>query len=307
MFHRVLVSVDSVAHASSATEVAGHLALRSGASVVLVHVEEPVSSLQDVVSVTQELERSVKGLHDRGVDVRHFVEYGDPRAAIVDAVASEHADLVILVPRRRTRLEAMLQPSVTARMLSDSPAALLIWPEGMPARVASSFLRLPGAAVIVPLDGSTLAEQALPFAADFAERYDCPLLLVRVVDGVPSAARDVASGSLESERVLESEESAGRYLATIRKRLGASGSVPVQSMILHGVTDRELVRLAQSYAGSLMVMSTHGRSGIARALLGSVATKVIRETAVPVLVIPPHAHRVAAPAEEPAVARSPTA
>ncbi len=161
--------------------------------------------------------------------------------------------------------------------------------------------------IVVPLDGSDVAEYALPAALEMARRFDAPLHLVRVVDppatnfafGVDTmnAARSVAM-QRETERTLAAE-----YLKENATELAGQG-VEVTTAIFDGLAPSEIVRAMRK--GDLCVMSSHGRSGIARWYLGSVAEQVVRQASVPVMVVrgeTPHSLRQRATARTVATAR----
>jgi len=126
--------------------------------------------------------------------------------------------------------------------------------------------------IVVPVDGSSLAEGAIPYALALAERTQSQVRFVLVHPGqYPPLLIDTATG----------------YLAEVterfRPRLGAS----LSSIILNGPAASSLVQHVRDIGADLVVMTTHGRSGIERAWLGSVADEVIRSIEVPVIVLRP--------------------
>ena len=145
--------------------------------------------------------------------------------------------------------------------------------------------------IVVALDGSELAEGALAVAGELAGRLGVPLHLVRVADttwlrfGANEAALEYAALGGE----LNAEEAAARgYLEGVLARLvGADGTngpgAGVTTEVRRGFAGRELVAAARST--DLLVMASHGRSGPARLLLGSVAEEVTRRVAAPVLLV----------------------
>ncbi|MCD6351920.1 MAG: universal stress protein [Armatimonadetes bacterium] len=125
--------------------------------------------------------------------------------------------------------------------------------------------------VLVPLDGSELAERALKHAVDLAAAFGATLELVRVVPVAPlEVARGGAMTDLEAE-VAEARE----YLEGLRQRLADSG-LQVLSTVRQGDVAEELIQHAQTSQCDLIVMSTHGRSGLARWVYGSIADRVLR-------------------------------
>lgn len=139
--------------------------------------------------------------------------------------------------------------------------------------------------VLVSLDGSDTAEQALPAAADLSRRLGVPLHLLRVADlawlslGANDAALQYAA---LGDTVTDEEQAANDYLAAIQKRVAADG-LTVTTEVRTGFAAREII--AATRPGDMLVMASHGRSGPARWLLGSVAEDVTRRAASPVLLI----------------------
>jgi nucleotide-binding universal stress UspA family protein len=142
------------------------------------------------------------------------------------------------------------------------------------------------ARIVVPLDGSELAEVALPHAEDLARTLQVPLHLVRVVDFTRLEQYGPYGLAIEyagMQEVLETENRTAReYLQQVEQRLSAGG-LRVTSEFRQGSAARELVAVAQS--DDLIVMATHGRSGVTRWFLGSVAEDVVRRAAAPVLIV----------------------
>ena len=146
--------------------------------------------------------------------------------------------------------------------------------------------------ILVPLDGSPLAEEVLPYAKEMGRRFDAEVILLQVVSTVPplwaiEAAPGVAPGPDVLARQMQLEaHAAEEYL----RRMATVWDVPgarVRWEVKHGVPADEIVRYAQEHAVSLIAMSTHGRTGLARLVLGSVADQVLRQAGVPVLLIRP--------------------
>jgi len=143
--------------------------------------------------------------------------------------------------------------------------------------------------VLVPLDGSAYAEEALPLAASLAREYHRTLLLVRVVVPVAKTATGAEGIALiQTEQDLDTHE-ARAYLAAVRLRVANTTGLPVEAMMRTGDAADEFLQLAEGYPDSLIVMTTHGRSGLARVLTGSVAAHIVRRAHLPVLIIPPRA------------------
>jgi nucleotide-binding universal stress UspA family protein len=141
--------------------------------------------------------------------------------------------------------------------------------------------------VVVPLDGSELAERALPHAEELARLTGAPLHLVRVIDLTRSPAYGAFGmyAGADAMAAVEKEMDQG-YLDQVAQGLSSRG-VQATVEILRGPTARTLLGLARP--GDVIVMATHGRTGPTRWFLGSVAEEVVRHAPVPVLLVRPQA------------------
>ncbi len=143
--------------------------------------------------------------------------------------------------------------------------------------------------ILVPLDGSHLAERALEPAFVVAEKFGADLTLLRVM--VVEETMAVAAGNgpqflklndlREARERVESED----YLHAIRGHWQTTG-VRIATQVTFGAPPEMIVQVANQMNADLIVMSTHGRSGLNRFLYGSVAEAVLRGTQLPLLLIP---------------------
>jgi nucleotide-binding universal stress UspA family protein len=140
--------------------------------------------------------------------------------------------------------------------------------------------------IVVPLDGSEVAEEALAHAVEFAKLLNTPLHLVRVADA--HALESVAGTGMgfdyvEMGTLLQDEIDAARsYIDAKTEELSGNGQ-SVSNSVVTGPVSRSIVD--QLKTGDLLVIASHGRTGISRWFLGSVAEDVIRHSPVPVLLI----------------------
>jgi nucleotide-binding universal stress UspA family protein len=140
--------------------------------------------------------------------------------------------------------------------------------------------------LVVPLDGSELAERALPYAVRFAAEQGSRLVLVRAALGPPPSGFD-----WERQQLAAMAE-ATAYLAGVAEKVATR--VPVITAPLYGHPADEILAAVGQFAADTIVMATHGRTGVAHLLYGSVAEAVLARSAVPVFVI--HARPGEAPA-----------
>ncbi|MGE5531693.1 MAG: universal stress protein [Bacteroidota bacterium] len=134
--------------------------------------------------------------------------------------------------------------------------------------------------ILVTLDRSGLAEQALPHAVALAKAFGGTIELVTVV---PITGFDTPEAGIRMDWDREVDENRD-YLAGIVARVTDS-NVPVKSEIRRGDVAEEILRHAQEMHVDLIVMSTHGRSGLGRWVYGSIADRVLRYATVPVLLV----------------------
>jgi nucleotide-binding universal stress UspA family protein len=149
--------------------------------------------------------------------------------------------------------------------------------------------------VLIPLDGSELAEAILPFAEHVAGPLDAEVVLLQVVEP-PSAISALGTGGIIGPDTLFLRQvEAKRYLDTVAGRLQAKG-LRVRTVLGLGAPASEIAATARAEQADLIAMTTHGRSGFKRAIFGSVAEEVLRSSDVPVLAIRKPAP-ITAPAE----------
>ncbi len=144
--------------------------------------------------------------------------------------------------------------------------------------------------ILVPLDGSKLAECALPYAEELAKCCGGEVILVSVTERIQAyrPVRDLSQPlgqRLVPEGIGKKEKQAQRYLDRVVKGLEAKG-VKIQTEVLLGNPAQEITFYAEQNGCDLIVMSSHGRSGPSRWAHGSVADKVFRAAGVPILMVP---------------------
>jgi nucleotide-binding universal stress UspA family protein len=141
--------------------------------------------------------------------------------------------------------------------------------------------------ILVPLDGSKLAEKALPYAQSLAEKYDAELILVQAIPPaivMPIGEFGVLPHDLGPVRDQEAAQAA-EYLKGLQERLRSQG-LSCRSIVLKDMEVAEaIVDIAKEEAVSVIVKTTHGRSGLSRWVYGSVATKVLQQAPCPVFLI----------------------
>ncbi len=141
--------------------------------------------------------------------------------------------------------------------------------------------------ILVCLDGSPLAEAALPHAQALASDDEAEIILLRV-SADPAAEFSFSDPHLADNFIQDLEADTLRYLQSARAKLQKAGC-RTSFLIRQGATAETILRTASEIQADVIVMSTHGRSGIQRWLLGSVADRVVTHSNTPVMLIRPGA------------------
>jgi len=148
--------------------------------------------------------------------------------------------------------------------------------------------------ILAPLDGSTFAECALDHVKAIAKGCAVPeIVLLRVVEPIHSSdLAAYAEAGIDTAMLMHDVEAGAQlYIAKMAEEL-KKGGLPVRGMVATGWAADSIISFAEKENVDLIIMSTHGRSGIGRWFMGSVADKVVRHSKVPVLTVAPPGCRV---------------
>jgi nucleotide-binding universal stress UspA family protein len=144
--------------------------------------------------------------------------------------------------------------------------------------------------ILVPLDGSEISEMSLNHAKAIAKAFSVPeMILLRVVEPLSTlAVAELAGAGADwlSKAELMNETEANEYLAKLEEQLKKEG-LPAKSVLIRGRAAEGILDYTSKNKIDLIVMSTHGRSGVTRWVLGSIADRVLTHTSVPVLLVSP--------------------
>jgi nucleotide-binding universal stress UspA family protein len=299
MYQTILVPLDGSAFGERALPIATSLARAMGAQLILVRASsasvlpgaEPTKAQCEAAKEAQAyLSAIAAGLSEDGLRVEVATPFGDAGESILLEIRARNADLVVMCTHGRSGLGRWIYGSVAEKVLARSPVpVLLVHPTGEVASLGAEPAR---AALLVPLDGSDFAEMALPHAVTLASVLGGRLLLLSVI-ARPEVLYGYPEVVLVQQPVEEQHQAAESYLERVAQRLRSDG-VSVQTIVVEGWPSHAIVDRAVELGSRVIVMATHGRSGVARLLLGSVALDVVRRTHLPVLLVRPTDMEVAA-------------
>ncbi len=313
MFNTILVPLDGSSFGEHAIPVALSIARRARARIRLVHVLQPFVDVVPELAVYQGpieaearleklryLERVIASMREvvPAVSVDPELIEGDIVSGLREAAADGKADLIVMTTHGRGPLARFWLGSVADQLVREGPVPLLLVhpSEAEPDFRAEPVFR----EMLLPLDGTPLAEQIVSPAAELARLMQGSCTLFRVVHtdipedlSVPSGPVAVASrvrAMTEELKALKKRQrrEALAYLEDVAKRIRPLGVAVRTKVILDEKSAKAI--LDEIAAGTDMVaIETHGYSGLKRLWLGSVADKVIRGAHGPVLVCRPRA------------------
>jgi nucleotide-binding universal stress UspA family protein len=312
MLKRILVPLDESERAERAIPVAARIARASGASIVFVHIVLPALEFgtytvdhlvglkpgafdRRVAKANDYLTHVVTAFASRlaGIDVATDIVSGAASPAIFSAARWEQVDLVIMCSHGETGLKRWMFGSAAQGAVRHSPVPVLVLNENgvMPSTLDESHpLR-----VLVPLDGSPLAETALEPAAHLASLLVAPaaieLHLLRVVD-LPVAGGKFPinfDAALRKEALQEAETYLKEVTARLQESLVDVKLSITSSAVINMDIAGTIIQQAEDESGyDLIAMTTHGRSGLRRLMMGSVTEHVLGATKLPLLIVRPY-------------------
>ena len=278
-FTTILVPLDGSPEASSALPYAMALATPGTELLLLTVVRDEGGS----EAARAALESIAERARVAGHDVRTEVSVGDPGGQILATAASSGAGIIVMASHGRGAVGRLIHGSVADRVAREAP---------VPTMVVRAQALPPGpigiTRLVVPLDGSPLAEQSLPFAAATSRWLGTPLFLVRAVSPAELLPPAVGMGEaipfeLYEAAEKELEQEAETYLGDVARRLRDQG-LPVATEVLTGAAATAIEEATRP--GDVVVLCSHERTGVMRWLLGSVAETLTREDQSPVILVP---------------------
>lgn len=273
--------------------------LGSRARSVVAQLEDGARS-----AALAELEPARQRLAAAGHSVSTAARRGPAADAIAAHAGADPAALVVMCTHGRGGISRWVMGSVTDKVLHTIPNPMLIV-RAAAAGSAAADRTAPEASpeeaspqdVVVPLDGSELSELALPHAVSIAAALSAGIAVLRITPTEGYYRRELVMASPEmgaipdfdplsaNELVAEDAAGAASYLSDVRNRLETdhAGSLHTEHIVHDNIAQTIIDRAAARPA--LVAMSTHGRSGVGRVVLGSITDRVVRHGSTPVLVI----------------------
>lgn len=298
MFTRILIPLDGSKTAEKvlpyARFVAGALKLPVELLAVVDIVEMAThmsadrarhldTMIEDSVRNSEQYLRGVAGTFPGG-NTKCTVEKGKAEQVIIETAAADKGTLITMATHGRSGINRWLLGSIAEKVLRGATNPLLLvraTEEAKAERVAALK------SIVVPLDGSELAESVLPTVAELARTLKLEVVLFRAYS-IPYSAYSSAEGyyAVDYEELLTAmREEAVDYLEKKTEAVKKLGIDKVSYVAKEGFAADEIISLSRKSPDNLIAMCTHGRSGVKRWMLGSVTETVVRHSGDPVLVI----------------------
>ncbi len=295
MKRKILIPLDGSPFAERVLAFVRGLAKPSTTDLIFVHVAQPnpyytvvTPDAIHTVDITdwqeranQYMNRITEEVRAEGYTVSAMITEGDVASAICDMAETQEADLIAMTTHGRSGIEKWVLGSVADRVVrSAQQPVFLVRPQ------EDQHPPMPIRRILVPLDGSRTAEQALPQAIELANENNSEIWLLQSVEfpeywGEEYAGMHAMPSTVSIE---EQEEAARAYLHQIADSL-TSGQIPAQIVVTTGHAASAISDVVADNEIDLIVMSTHGRSGLSRWVFGSVAEKVVRLAECPIFLV----------------------
>ncbi len=277
MFQIILVPLDGSPLSEQALVVAARLAQSHTATLHLAHVHAP--DTEHDISYLEQVATSLP-ISDQA-PVIAWIE-GPIAFALNRYSYAVAADLMVLTTHGHNGMNQLWVGSVAESLLRSMHIPLLLLRPNPTPTAPTPFRH-----ILVPLDGSALAEQILPHAITLADQEGAELTLLRVIEGSPHTNHTGVTYRPHEDTLTAQRETAQVYLDRLAQDLLARGHPAHWRVVAAEEPARAILATATEIGADLLALATRGRSGLNRAILGSIADKVLRGGDLPVLALRP--------------------
>ena len=282
----ILVPLDGSVEAESVLPYIRDLATRFGSHVHILGVGIGIKTRR----VNQLLEDYIKeiasDLQGDNIKAKPVILYGNAADKILDFTAEKKIDLIIMATHGRSGITRWWMGSVAEKVISESKSPVLLVRSKRPSKAGAAGKLNVLHKILAPLDGSDTGESALPYVEALAANAQASVDLLQIVSP-PSTVESSLLGGPDWRNFIKAMHDAGEnYLKTINSRLSDNGVKSTYAVVTGDPADK-IVEYVEDKKISLIAMSTHGRTGLARWVLGSVTDKVLHGAKIPILLVRP--------------------
>lgn len=288
MYEKVLISLDGSEDSEVVLPYAEELArrLHSKLEIVGVYSEHEHTSERLFKNYLNDL---INQLNSKGLQSRAVFLYGNAAEEILNYANNSDTSLIGMATHGRSGIGRWILGSVAEKVLKGATKPLLLVSEKRSKVTAAEkpiFQR-----ILIPLDGSTLGEAMLPWAKELARRTKSKLFLLHVILS-PDKLTGVSHYAISfEEQLIATLRKQGReYITSVAAELERE-KLDFKHDLITGMPADTILDYANENDIDLIAMSTHGRTGVGRFILGSVADKVVHVSKLPVLLIRAHSEQ----------------
>ncbi len=279
MYKKILVAYDGSGSAKNALKEASRFAQEEKATIKLLVVVPSYEGDLDLLAISnvkESVENQGRMLLDEAVQIAEAeglsplknLEFGEPYEKIVSVADDENCDLIVMGRKGMSGIERELVGSVTARVIGHTKKDVLVIPEGA---------TLSWNKVLLGTDNSPESRSAVERALEIAKEHNSAVAAVSVV----YSATDIFT--MSHQLVDEMKKGVQKQLEKLKLEAKSAG-LDLNLMIKEGEPHEGIIEAAQEFGANVIIMGSHGRTGLKRLLMGSVTEKVLGFAFCPVLV-----------------------
>lgn len=283
---RILLSTDGSEYSEGAVRESIKLAKKCSSKLTALSVLETNPEFDALAPQVTEAKEKVARQHldavqnrakQEGVDCDTIIHEGEEAYKhIVDEAMKNKSTMIVMGRRGRTGLKRLMMGSVTARVIGHAPCNVLVVPKAAQIEFKN---------IMVATDGSKFSTAATTEAISLAKRNDSKLTVISVVPSELMSPTDIDFTMNQRDLLEEKEMSEAEKNARSVKEAAQKEGVQVKAFVLSGKPYEAIIQTAEEEKADLIVLGSHGRTGIEKFLMGSVAERVITLASCPVLVV----------------------
>ncbi len=296
MYRKMLVLLDGSKLAEVVFTYARELSARLNINLELLHVCSPLEAEQlpmhqvyiehmaeMLQKQTEEMRSRIEGqISDPGVKARGKVVVGYPAEEILKYAEENNIDLIMLSSHGRSGIRAWGLGNVANKVIHASPVPVWLVPTELREEVI--YDKLPVRAIVIPLNGSPMAEEVIPHAIAISKQRgaETEIILIHVETRKTST---MYYGDIQREQDEKME--ATNYLNDVVKRIEGEG-IQARAEILSGVPAEAIIDFVRDHPTQLIAMSTHGRAGLSKMIFSGITENVLNLVKkTPILLVKP--------------------
>ena len=285
-YKKLLVPLDGSPLAEKALHYATYIAKKHGSEIFLLSISSTSRNERTTALSRTYLELKASHLEDQGVKTTIEIVHGSGVAEnIVDFADKKDIDLITICTHGYSGFKRLMMGSVAVKVIGNTNRPVLLIRPGSKEEVVGM------GRILLPLDGSFFSETAIPYATEMAHGLNATVTLLAVTEtpNVPSDRPPDIKPSWEEYRkalIDEAKQQAEEYLNRIKRDIEKS-KVKAKCQVLVGDIANGICSVADCENIDIVVMATHGRTGVSRLVFGSVARRIADESYQPVLLVRP--------------------